>query len=82
MSNWDPKAEEAFGLAIAPIMREIAELVKAKLPAGTDFGVLVLAPSAVPGAEGRVLAITTDRARVATGAAQWVLTVLPRGDRQ
>lgn len=77
MGNWNRREEEAHVLAIAPIMKEIADMVKAKLPAGTDFGVLVFAPSREPNEEGRVLAVTTDRERMATYAAQWALTVLP-----
>jgi hypothetical protein len=77
-TNWNPEEEERLLFAISPHMQEIADTVRAKLPPGTDFGVLVVAPASVPGAEGRVLAITTDRTRMATYAAQWVLTVLPR----
>lgn len=76
-SNWDPAAEEGYGLAIAPLMQEIADFVKSKLPAGTDFGVLIYAPSSDPKAEGRVIAVTSDRDRMAFYAAQWILTVLP-----
>jgi hypothetical protein len=77
-SNWNPEAEEGFALALTPIAKEIADFVRSKLPEGTDFGVLVLVPNRDPKAEGRVIAVTSDRRRVATAAAQWVLTVLPR----
>jgi hypothetical protein len=80
--EWNAQTEEGYALAIAPLMQEIADMVKAKLPAGTDFGVLVFAPSSDPKREGRVLAATTDRTRMATYAAQWVLTVLPRGKKR
>jgi hypothetical protein len=76
--NWNPPDEERFALALVPVMKEIADFVREKLPTGTDFGVLILVPSTVPGEEGRVLAITSDRRRVAVGAAQWVLTALER----
>ena len=76
-SNWDPAAEEGYALAIAPLLNEIAEYVKTKLPPGTDFGVLVFAPSSDPKAEGRIMAVTTNRDRMAVYAAKWVLTVLP-----
>jgi hypothetical protein len=82
-TNWNARDEESHALAIAPLMREIADAVKAKLPEGTDFGVLIFAPASDPRAEGRVLAITTDRTRVAQYAVQWAATVIPtkRGNR-
>lgn len=76
--DWNAATEEAYGLAVAPLLQEIADYVRGKLPAGTDFGVLVVAPPVEGGKEGRVLAITTDRTRMAHYAAQWVVTVLPR----
>lgn len=78
-SNWDPEAEQRYMLALVPLMRECNEFVKSKLPAGIDFGLLVVVPEVVAGEEGRVLALTTDRERMAWAAAQWVVTVLPRG---
>lgn len=77
--NWDPELEQQYGLALAPVMKELADEVKRRLPPGTHFGVLVLVPSSDPDALGRTLAITSDRRVVAAAAGQWVLTVFQDG---
>lgn len=80
-TNWNADSEEAFALAVAPILKEMANSVRDRLPSGTDFGVLVFAPADDRKGDGRVLAITTDRQRMARYAARWVLTVLGDEDR-
>ena len=74
--NWNAKAEEGFALAVAPLMREIADGVRAKLPDGTHFALQILAPSSVPGEAGRLMAISSDRDVMAPHVAQWVTTIL------
>jgi hypothetical protein len=75
VDNWDPEVEQAFVLALAPLMKEMADYIKARLPATTDFALLIGVPSPETGAMGRVLAISTDRQRMALLAAQWSLTI-------
>lgn len=75
VDNWDPELEEAFVLALAPLMKEIADYIKSRLPATTDFALLIGVPSPETSALGRVLAISTDRQRMAFLAAQWSLTI-------
>lgn len=69
-------AERNFALALLPLAKEVADDVRARLPAGTHFGVFVLAPAVEPGGEGRVIAITSDRDVVLPAVAQWALTQL------
>lgn len=73
--EFDTDVESRFALAISPLMREIGDYVKSKLPPGTDFGVMVVVPGTP---EGRVIALTTDRERVAFAVGQWVITAIPR----
>lgn len=75
IDNWNPDDEEKYMLALAPILKDIGDVVKAKLPPGIDFGVIVCVPSPNVGELGRVLAITTDRERVSFAAAQWCMNV-------
>ena len=70
--NDDAKA----ALALVPHAKEIADFVRAKIPDGLHWGVLILVPGKP---EGRVVAVTSDRQQVAIGAAQWVLDVLRDG---
>ena len=74
VDNWDPEIEQAFALALAPKMKEIADYIKTQLPPTTDFAFLIGIPAPEVGAMGRVLAISTNRERMAFLAAQWALT--------
>lgn len=67
------EAEIGYMLALQPIAKEIMDLVKAKLPPGQHFGLIIPIQSKIPGVESRVLAISTDRAVIAPAAAQWAL---------
>lgn len=65
--------EARDALAFVPKAKELADLVRDRLPPGTHFGVMIL----VPGKQvGKVVAITSDRKVVAPAVAQWVLTAL------
>lgn len=68
--------EEQATLALVPLAKEIADFVRDRIPAGTDFGVLLFAKPPEGQIEGRVIAVTSDRDRVAPYAAQWALSVL------
>lgn len=70
-----PNTEEGYALAIVPIAKEIADFVRARIPEGADFGVLLFANPVERGGEGRIVAVTSDRERVAFYAAQWALDV-------
>jgi hypothetical protein len=63
-------------LAFVPHAKEIADMVRSKIPPGIHWGILILVPGHP---EGRVVALTSDRRKVAVGAAQWVLDVLRDG---
>lgn len=65
--------ESRAALALIPFAKEIADFVRAKVPEGTQWGVLLLVDGKP---EGRVIALTSDRGKVAVAAAQWVLDVL------
>lgn len=65
---------EAFGLAMAPVMRELMDAVRGRLPEGTHFAILV---EAKQGETCEVIAASTDREHMARRAADWVLSVLP-----
>jgi hypothetical protein len=75
--DWDPAEEERIMLELLPKLKEMMDYVTDQLPPGMDFGIILLAPNKHnPNAEGRVVAMTTNRDRVAVGVAQWVLNVL------
>lgn len=76
MTPPDLNDESRAALQLMPFTKDIFDLVKAKLPPGTDFGVMVLVPGKP---EGNVIAITTDRRRVAFAVGQWVASVLKDG---
>jgi hypothetical protein len=65
---------ESDALAALPAAKAIMDTVRPMLPAGTDFGVFVLAPGDVD-SENRVIAITTDRRRVGFAVAQWFVQI-------
>jgi hypothetical protein len=66
--------DEAAALALLPNAKAVMDTVRPMLPDGTDFGVFVLAPGDTD-AEKRVIAITTDRARVGFAVAQWFVQI-------
>jgi hypothetical protein len=70
MNNDD---REAFGLAMAPVMRELMAAVKARLPEGTHYAILI---EAQQGETCEVIAASTDRSRMALRAGEWVLSTL------
>lgn len=74
--EWNDEAEQRHAMAMIPFVREVMDYCKAKFPPSTDFGVMLLVKP-VPGQEyGRVIAMTTDRERVAPPVAQWALQVM------
>lgn len=81
MSNWNPEEEQRNLLQFANVMEPHYERLKAALPPGTQFGILVIAPALVPGDEGRIVAMTTDREKIGVAAAQWILQSKPFGGR-
>lgn len=72
---WNSEEEERHALRMLPFAKDIADYVKSKIPPDTDFGVLIFAKPLPGKKEGRVIAITSDRQRVAFYAAQWALSV-------
>lgn len=68
--DYDSEAEIR---ALLPIAKDVFEGLREKLPQGQQFGLLLLLPGEPMG---RVVALTTDRRKLALGAAQWVLEVL------
>ena len=74
--------EERAAMALVPLAKEIADFVRRKIPDGADFGVLLFAKPPKGQIEGRVIAVTSDRDRVAPYAAQWALSVLNPEARQ
>lgn len=68
-------AEQAAMLALAPILRDFMADLQAKLPPETEIGILIAPPYRDGQGESRILALTTDRRRVAFLAAQWCLSV-------
>lgn len=70
--------DESFALAIAPAMQDLMDTVRARLPEGTHFAVLVEAKG---NGCARVIAASTDRQHMALRAAEWALSVRSGGDR-
>lgn len=68
-----PDDEIAAVLQFVPHARELMDLLRAKLPEGVHFGLVILVPG---NPEGRVLALTTDRRRMARAAGEWIVSVL------
>lgn len=66
-------ADARAALALTPVAKELMDHIRERLPEGTDFGLMILVPG---NAEGRVVAITTDRDVLAFAVAQWVISVL------
>ena len=79
--RWDPALEERYLRELVPRLEPIFEQLRAVLPPGTDAGILIGVRPLEGEQWGRVIAMTTDRTRVAALAGQWVLTVLPGGAR-
>lgn len=64
--------DEAAALSFLPHAKEIMAGVKAKLPPGTEFGVMILTGSNPE----NVIAITTHREIVAPAVATWALATM------
>lgn len=73
----DVDADVAKARALEPLAKEISDYVRAKLPPDTDFGVFIVRkPNGTPGDTGDVLALTSDRERMARQVAGWVLQTI------
>ena len=69
------REEENAALALIPLVKEIAEFVRSKLPKGQHFGVLIPVKDPHRPGEVRIIALTSDRDILAPFAAQWALDV-------
>lgn len=77
-SNWNPPAEERMAYLAGKALEPAFADLKAKLPDGTDFGIIILVPNTEePKGEGRVIAMSTNRKKVGLAAAQWILNAQP-----
>lgn len=75
-AHWNVNAvlgHEAAALSFLPHAKEIMASVKAKLPPGTEFGVMILTG---PNPDDQVIAITTHREVVAPAVATWALATI------
>lgn len=72
-------ADERFVLRAGELLRPLMDILRVKLPPRTDFGIIIIAPEAEPGEEGRVIAMSTDRRRIGLAAAQWIVNAEPFG---
>lgn len=54
--------------------QELQDLVRDRLPDGTDFGVVILVPN--PDGEPHVVMVCTDRQVVAPAVGRWVVEIL------
>lgn len=79
--RWDPELEERYLRELVPAIEPVFAQLRALLPPGTDAGILIGVRPLEGEQWGRVIAMTSDRTRVAALAGQWVLTVLPDGAR-
>lgn len=77
MSKTTREQEEAFALAIAPKMQAMMDEIRAQLPEGTHFAILIEAQRK---GYARVLAASTNRSRMALRAAEWALSVNDQPD--
>jgi hypothetical protein len=72
MPTPEEEQEQREALALVPIADRIFRHIREQLPAGQEFGLFVLLPHPTdPKAEGRILALTTNRKRVGFAVAQW-----------
>lgn len=72
MKSGDPtplSPEGRAALAFGPTAEEIMRYLRTIIPAGTHYGVFILAPE-------NMVAVTTDRRVVAPAVAAWVIDVL------
>ncbi len=76
MSEFSISGEERAVLAMTPFAREIAAFVRSRIPEGADWGVLLFAKRLAGEDEGQVIALSSNRDRVAFYAAQWALSVM------
>lgn len=75
--TWDAAAEQAWALRAGEQLRPIFEQIKAQLPPGIDFGIVLCVPPLRGETEGRTLALCTDRRAVGLAAAQWIVNARP-----
>jgi hypothetical protein len=68
--------DENAALAMIPIAKEIMDFCRRLLPADQDFGVFI--PVRISAGEVRIIAMTTNRDRMAPYAARWALDVHQR----
>lgn len=77
--RWDPETEERLLRELVPKLEPVYQQLRALLPPRTDVGILIGVRPLEGELWGRVIAMTTDRARVAALAGQWCLTALDGG---
>lgn len=63
-------------LAFLPKAKELMAMIKKELPEGTHFGLMILEEGTGENGEDRLLALSTDRKKVALQVARWVLDAL------
>lgn len=68
-------SEQGYALALVPLAKEIMDYVRAKVPEGTEYAVLLVPSGVDESGLRRTVAMSTDRERMAFYAAQWVLDV-------
>lgn len=71
MSEWNAEAEQRFALTVASELKGIFEQIRAQLGPEVHFGLLIELPI---GKDGRLIAMTTDRERIARRAAEWIVS--------
>jgi hypothetical protein len=81
--NWNPPEEARMALQIGELLEPAMADLRARLPEGIHCGIIIVVPNPDdPKAEGRAIAITTDRRIVGLAAAQWIMNSEPFGPRR
>lgn len=75
-TNWNPEREAEYLKQLEPVLKGCMDDVKGRLPAGTDFGILIYVPGEP---EARVIATSTDRDKFVLHAAQYVMNMVNSG---
>lgn len=68
-------AEEGYAMALVPLAKDVMDYVRLKMPEGVEFAVLLVPPGRDDEGLNRVVAMSTNRERMAFYAAQWALDV-------
>lgn len=71
-----PSEEERLLLQMAPLGKDLMDMIREILPAGTHFSLCILAPPTENAKSGNLVVLSTDRDVMVPNVAQWCLKML------